>query len=313
MENYYLEQDVAVFGLPVKTFPLGIGEAFDALQNQLPKDNRPFYGISECTPAGIVYLATTLQKTENEPEKYGYNPYIIEKGDYLAVIVRDWLTKTDSIKNVFTQMFTDERSDRNKPCVEIYKNSEEMICLVKVKTPETKNLADYIAHVGPEFEKTTQELAQLFSSLSPDEINQNSSAGNWTAGQLIQHVLKVNSGFLRILNGPVKETERNPAEQVANIKANLLDFTTKRRAGDFVTPENKTYQKEELLHALENIRVAVHHVIQISDLTPACLAFEVPVFGFLTRLEAIYFVIYHTQRHTQQLKNIIEQLATSSN
>jgi hypothetical protein len=44
------------------------------------------------------------------------------------------------------------------------------------------------------------------------------------------------------------------------------------------------------------------------DLTPTVLAFELPVIGSLTRLEAIRFVTYHTQRHNHQLKNIRQQL-----
>ncbi|QMU29023.1 DinB family protein [Adhaeribacter radiodurans] len=309
MEKYHLAQDVDVFGFAVETFPEGIGEAFDALQEKLPAgDNRSFYGISECTPAGIVYLATVCQKTKDEPQKYGYTPYVVEKGDYLAVTVCDWLTKTSSIKDIFTKMFTDARSDRSKPCVEIYLNDDEMLCLVKEKSSESTSLLELTAQVGPEFEKTAQDLLKLFSSFELAEINQPPQDGGWTAGQLVQHVIKVNSGFLRILNGPTVETIRKPDEQIPRIKANLLDFTFKRQAGDFVAPENKTYQKGVLVTTLEQIKSAINQVIQTTDLSQTCTGFEVPVFGFLTRLEAIHFVIYHTQRHTHQLKNILDQV-----
>jgi len=29
----------------------------------------------------------------------------------------------------------DERSDKNKPCVEWYKTEEEMLCMMQIKTP----------------------------------------------------------------------------------------------------------------------------------------------------------------------------------
>ena len=134
MENYNLATDLKVFGIPVTKFPLGIGEAFDELSKVLPNGNqRPYYGVSECTKQGIVYKATTLEMFDGEGKKYGYDDYLVEKGEYLAVTVFDWIKKTDSIKSVFEEMFKDDRSDRSKPCVEIYKSDTEMVCLVKVK------------------------------------------------------------------------------------------------------------------------------------------------------------------------------------
>ncbi|MDQ3290265.1 MAG: DinB family protein [Bacteroidota bacterium] len=306
MEIYHIDKDIEVIGFPVKTFPQGIGEAFSVIQEKLPpSDNRPFYGISECTPTGIVYLATAQQKTDEEPVQYGFTSYKIEKGDYLAVTVRDWPTKTNSIKEVFTQMFTDDRSDRSKPCVEIYKNEDEMLCLVKAKTFSNNVSKNLLPTLETELDDTIENLAQFVSKLQPEELNKPPMAGNWTAGQIVRHIIKVNSGFLKILNGPTQESDRNPEVKVNSIKANLLDFTIKRQAGDFVAPEIKTYQKEELLKGLEKTRIAIKEVIQKLDLSQTCIAFEVPVFGYLTRLEALHFVIYHTQRHTQQLNNLI--------
>ena len=33
-----------------------------------------------------------------------------------------------------------------------------------------------------------------------------------------------------------------------------------------------------------------------------------PNFGQITNLEMLYFVLYHTQRHTHQLKNIVKHI-----
>jgi hypothetical protein len=56
---------------------------------------------------------------------------MIEKGEYLAVTLRDWRKKTDSIKSIFQKMIEDNRVDKRKPCIEWYKNDDEMICMVK--------------------------------------------------------------------------------------------------------------------------------------------------------------------------------------
>lgn len=132
MEKYNLEQDLKLFGIQVKTFPNGIKEAFDGIIKKLPpEDKRFYYGVSECTNEGIVYIAATAETFEGEGKRYGYENYVVEKGEYLAETVQGWLKKTHCIKDVFEEMFKDIRADRAKPCVEVYKNDDEMMCLVK--------------------------------------------------------------------------------------------------------------------------------------------------------------------------------------
>jgi hypothetical protein len=63
MEKYLIESDLTVFGVQVKTFPLGIGEAFDQLIQLLPGGfDRSFYGISFLSKAGtMVYIAAATE------------------------------------------------------------------------------------------------------------------------------------------------------------------------------------------------------------------------------------------------------------
>lgn len=132
MEKYHIDNNITAFGKPVTTFPAGIPEAFDELMALFPKDDpRPYYGISQCTENGILYIAAAHQVKDGEAEKFNYQKYTIEKGDYLAVTVTEWMQKTETIKNVFASLMNDHRSDTSKPCIEIYKNDWEMICLMK--------------------------------------------------------------------------------------------------------------------------------------------------------------------------------------
>ena len=135
MEKYYLNNDLKVFGTQVKTFPEGIGAAFEALIKMLPDGpERQYYGISYMTKDGeIIYKATVLEKYEGEAKKYHCEISVIEKGEYLTEVIHDWRKKTDCIKDVFHDMMQDSRIDKSKPCVEWYKNSDEMFCMVKLK------------------------------------------------------------------------------------------------------------------------------------------------------------------------------------
>jgi hypothetical protein len=55
MEKYNLINNIKIFGVQVKTFPSGIGEAFDELVKMLGGFNRSFYGISKFNDGKMVY------------------------------------------------------------------------------------------------------------------------------------------------------------------------------------------------------------------------------------------------------------------
>jgi hypothetical protein len=131
MEKLNLQNELSVFGIQVKTFPDGIGEAFDALVKKIGGFDRPYYGISYMNNGEMVYLATALEKNSGEAGKYKCNRYTIESGEYLSETVHDWRNKTVSIKHVFEEIIKDKRVDRTKPAIEWYKDDNEMVCMVK--------------------------------------------------------------------------------------------------------------------------------------------------------------------------------------
>ncbi|SHL94086.1 DinB family protein [Mucilaginibacter sp. OK098] len=162
--------------------------------------------------------------------------------------------------------------------------------------------------IAKEANEALSGLIALLSKFEQEQINTVPFEGSWTAGQLAQHMIKANSGFADILRGPVKDTERKPDEVIPKIKNDFLNFDIKMTTPDFIKPEAKSYDKNELLSDLKNIREKVNNATETLDLTKTCMAFELPVYGYLTRQEAISFIICHTQRHTHQLKNIYQKL-----
>jgi hypothetical protein len=159
-----------------------------------------------------------------------------------------------------------------------------------------------------EVDNTITAFQQLISSFDEQQINKVPFEGSWTAGQVAQHIIMANGGFAEVLNGPVKNTEREADEMVKKIKHQFLDFTTRMKSPDFILPLNKEYHKDRLLKALEDIKISVSKAVDELDLSKTCLAFELPFYGHLTRLEAVYFVICHTQRHAHQLNGIKAKL-----
>jgi hypothetical protein len=134
MITLQLQEDLKVFGFQVTNCEV-IGEAFDTLVNMLPGGfNRSYYGISEMNGSEMIYRATALENFNGEAEKYNCETFSIEKGEYLAVTLRDWRKKTSSIKDIFHNMFQNPLAHRAKVCVEWYKNDDEMVCMIKIRS-----------------------------------------------------------------------------------------------------------------------------------------------------------------------------------
>jgi len=168
----------------------------------------------------------------------------------------------------------------------------------------TMNKQQVLAETDAALSGLTNEL----SAISDSRINEVPFEGSWTAGQVAQHMIMCNSGFANMMHGPVTDTERPVDKLIPRLKADFLNMDVKFKSAPFLTPEDKKYEKDELIATLNNIRSNILESIEATDLSKTITAFELPVYGKLTRLEAANFVIVHTQRHTQQLKNIHNSL-----
>jgi len=157
-------------------------------------------------------------------------------------------------------------------------------------------------------DQTLTDLIALVGTIPVEKFNTVPFEGSWTAGQLTQHMVMSNSGFADLLKGQVKDTERAPDAAVEGIKSAFLNFDITMQTPDFIRPEKKNYDKDGLLEALSGIKADIITSAATLDLTKTCLSFELPVLGYVTRLEAVSFVICHTQRHIHQLKNIYTKL-----
>ena len=100
-----------------------------------------------------------------------------------------------------------------------------------------------------------------------------------------------------------KQAERNPGERVHQLKAMFLDFATKFQSPEFIRPTQDTYQKDTLIARLKRSNELLKEVANKVNLSEII---SLPAFGEITKLELLHFVLYHTQRHTHQLKNIIQ-------
>ncbi|WP_214225951.1 DinB family protein [Pedobacter sp. B4-66] len=155
-----------------------------------------------------------------------------------------------------------------------------------------------------EVTETTNELSNIISSMSEEQLNKSPFKGSWTAGQVTDHISQSFGGVIQIVNDGAVPTEREPGKKIELIKSIFLDFATKMTSPDFVLPSQPPHKKEVLIADLNTMKNQLTEAIKTLDLTETHMNFEIPGFGKFTRLEWINFLIYHMQRHIHQIKNI---------
>jgi hypothetical protein len=156
-----------------------------------------------------------------------------------------------------------------------------------------------------QIDEAVSQLIDLMSTLDENEVNTIPYQGSWTAGQLFQHITKSTEAIVKAMQEQGNNVDRDPAENIANLKKIFLDFSTKLESPDFIIPEEGTYEKvvsiQKLGGSFQQLRASVND----ADLT--VVVPKSPI-GDATKLEMLHFVLYHTQRHLHQMKKIHEAI-----
>jgi len=159
-----------------------------------------------------------------------------------------------------------------------------------------------------QLEAALGETVQLLATFNEQELNTVPFEGSWTAGQVGRHLFKSENGMDELLLAPMEKVDRQPDERAAELKKVFLDFDIKMKSPDFIVPEDKVYDKGELVQSLQTVKDAMLEAAikaELAELAP--LPDGHPLQGN-SKLEIVHFITYHTLRHNHQLKKIAERL-----
>ncbi|MBD8488643.1 DinB family protein [Echinicola sp. CAU 1574] len=160
--------------------------------------------------------------------------------------------------------------------------------------------------VFSELEEISGRLISLLENTNESDLNRIPFEGSWTAAQVGDHLLK-SYGVVETLNGQTKNCNRPPDQKVWNIKKTFLDFSLKMKSPAAILPASGVISKSHLITNLNN-KFSSFKLFENQDLTLECKDFTIPEYGAFTRLEWLWFTIFHTCRHTYQLERILASL-----
>jgi len=148
---------------------------------------------------------------------------------------------------------------------------------------------------------TTSRFLELISSFDQEDINKLPFENSWTAAQVAEHVTRSNIGIIKSLRQPGKTVSRSIDEGVEELRDLFLNFEKKLQSPQFIQPTRNIYDREWII---ANLRTSIAELKETAARVNYHDAIDHPIFGEITKYELLHFVIYHTQRHIHQVKNI---------
>jgi len=130
-----LDRDTKVLCVTAKSFPEGITDAFDRLNNLIPfAPERKIYGLSRPENGGdIVYRAAAEELNKEEADTAGISSLTIKKGNYTGLEVKDFVTNPLAIKNAFDTLLKEPNLDPHGFCVECYASDmKSVMCMIRL-------------------------------------------------------------------------------------------------------------------------------------------------------------------------------------
>lgn len=163
------------------------------------------------------------------------------------------------------------------------------------------------SQIQEKIDHTFDQYINQVERVENDRIGKSPSTDSWSAGQVCDHILKVCISTMRLLRGEGKPVDRDPAAKVEYIGKEFANVEKQFQAFGPIRPDEKPPNRRRIISGLNSVRKRFHeYLADDPDLTLLCTQFTHPLFGEMTRLEWLYFIIYHNERHLGQLRRTIE-------
>ena len=157
--------------------------------------------------------------------------------------------------------------------------------------------------------KTIDDLVEVILNTDDKHLDAAVTENSWSVGQVVEHIIICGSG---IPDTKTEAASRPPDEKVPILKDIFLNMNEKYKADPSLSPRSNRHDKNELSMQVDRMRANLIQIVKEKDLSLLCLDMEFPSIGFLTRYEWIRFILFHTQRHTIQARNTVEEIMRNS-
>ncbi|MFY4775328.1 DinB family protein [Metabacillus sp. RGM 3146] len=146
------------------------------------------------------------------------------------------------------------------------------------------------------------ELLNEVESVSEEEFHQKPEEGQWSIGQLVDHLQKIENVMTETFKRIAPSAEDKKVEE-KNLVA-VTDRSYKKDAPDSVAPGEEPINREEVIMALTEARRDLMAYVDMLDYDLSAKSLKHPVMGELSVKQWVEFIGYHEERHLNQLREI---------
>jgi hypothetical protein len=156
----------------------------------------------------------------------------------------------------------------------------------------------------PELNAATTRLLREIGRFSSHSFNTSLPGSEWNAGQIAEHILLTDIFIFRVLQGDVEFAGRLSHEKVEVIKQILQAPVGKMEDEEIAIPSDSLKDPVTILQKISRGRYDIIQYLNTIEEDSLCASYSHPQVGTLTVTEWIWFIIYHTEQHTDQLKKM---------
>jgi len=164
-----------------------------------------------------------------------------------------------------------------------------------------------------------EALLAAVERVPADRRDERPAEGVWSVAELLEHLHRVEKGIARLLEKRVAEARAaglGPETETSSVLGTLDAARLSERVPPRVAPERVAPRGEmtaaQAMDALLDSRTALRAAVLGADgLALSTLRQEHPVIGDVDLYQWVLFVAYHERRHTAQMLEIGERLASA--
>lgn len=170
-----------------------------------------------------------------------------------------------------------------------------------------------LAALFDEMEKVRGETLSALSGLTDDEFSRK-VGGEWSAAQILQHLLMSETGVSKVIRKVIKSAAGSlppyPADDTVLEIRKLGKPLTAYQAPEAVRPENPPGKAELLRLARETREQTAASFAMLATVDPRAATFPHPLFGADPNLYEwpALTVLMHEQDHQGQIRELLERL-----
>ena len=133
MEKYTVPDTIKVLYKKAASFPDGVLAAHQQLHALTPySTSRRYFGLSRPENGEIVYYAAMEEMQPGEAEKFNCKTMEIKKGNYVGVVIKNFMKDIPSIQKAFNELLKHPQLDPQGYCVEWYPSQQDVRCMVRI-------------------------------------------------------------------------------------------------------------------------------------------------------------------------------------